>query len=180
MPIFSAPEAEKRRRKSGVFLTENSDRTLDRTRSRVDLRVRSAQVEDTRSAPRVCDRTLVWPDQRSDQFTWTQRKGARPARPRVPETGASGRAPRGAERGVELIRHAARPVTCDSTRPIARGALWTLIERRVQRVRSNGEASSVTATALTDSHCYYLSYSDRTCLVTLTCASGHLIFHCDV
>jgi hypothetical protein len=84
----------------------------------------------------------------SGQFTWVQRKGVRPAHPRVPGTGASGRAPRGAERGVELIGRVARPVTCDRTHPIARGALWTPIGRQVQRVRSNGEAGPVTATGL--------------------------------
>jgi hypothetical protein len=84
----------------------------------------------------------------SGQFTWVQKKGARPARLRVPRTGASGRAPRGAERGVELIGRAARPVTCDRTRLITRGALWTPIGRRVQRVQSNGEAGPVTAMTL--------------------------------
>jgi hypothetical protein len=81
---------------------------------------------------------------------------------------------------VELIGRVARPVTCDWMRPITREALWTPIGRREQRVRSNGEASSVTATALTDSHYYYLSYSDRMRPVTLTGASGHHVFHCGV
>jgi hypothetical protein len=74
----------------------------------------------------------------------------------------------------------ARPVTCDRTCLIARGALWTPIESRVQRVRSNGEARPVTAMALSNAHCYYLSCSDRTRPVTLTGASGHHDFHCDV
>jgi hypothetical protein len=59
----------------------------------------------------------------------------------------------------------ARPVTCDRTRPIARGALWTPIEHWVQRVRSNGEARPVTTTALPDVHCCCLSCSDQTRLV---------------
>jgi hypothetical protein len=37
------------------------DRTLHRTRSRLDQRVRSVHSV---SVPRVSDRTLVWPDQR--------------------------------------------------------------------------------------------------------------------
>jgi hypothetical protein len=176
--LFStAPEAEKWRCKSGVFLTENSDRTLDRTRSRVDLRVRSAQVEG-RGVARLGFMTRRWSGltSASSQFTWAQRKGTRPACPRVPGTGASGRVPRGAERGVELIGRAAYPVTCDRTCPIAWGALWTPIGCRVQRVRSYGEAGPVTAMTLSDSRCYYLSCSDR----TLTGASGHLVFHYDI
>jgi hypothetical protein len=70
---------------------ENSDRTLDRTRSRVDLRVRLAQVEG-RGATRLGFVTGCWSGLTSvsGQFTWAQRKGARPARPRVHGTGASG------------------------------------------------------------------------------------------
>jgi hypothetical protein len=71
----------------------------------------------------------------------------------------------------------ARPITSDRTRPIARGALWTPIGRRVLRVRSIGEARPVTTTALSDSHCYCLSYSDWTRPVTLISASGHHVFH---
>jgi hypothetical protein len=74
----------------------------------------------------------------------------------------------------------ARPVMCDQTRLIAQGALWTPIGRWVQRVRSSGEARPVMAMALFDAHCYYLSCSDRTRLVTLTGASGHHVFHYDV
>jgi hypothetical protein len=62
---------------------------------------------------------------------------------------------------------AACPVTCDKTRLIAWGALWTLIGHRVQRIRSNGEAGPITATALSDTHCCCLSYSDRTRLVIM-------------
>jgi hypothetical protein len=104
-------------------------------------------------------------------------KGLQPARH---GTGASGQAPKGAERGEERIGRAARPVTGDRTRPIARGALWTPIGHWVQCVRSYGEAGPVTATALSDSHCYCLSCSYRTCPITLTGASGHHVFHGDV
>jgi hypothetical protein len=97
----------------------------------------------------------------------------RPARPRVPGTGAFGRAPRGAERGVEMIGRATRPVTCDQTRLIARGALWTSIGRRVQRVWSYGEASPVTTMTLS------LTRAVIVCLV-VTGASGHHVFHCDI
>jgi hypothetical protein len=77
---------------------------------------------------------------------------------------------------VELIGHVAHPVTCDRTRPVMVGALWTLTECRVQRVRSNAEARPVMAMAPSDAHCCCLSYSDRTCPVTLTGASGHHVF----
>jgi hypothetical protein len=75
---------------------------------------------------------------------------------------------------------AACPVTCDRTRPIARGALWTPIGHWGQRVRSNGVARPITATTLCDMHCCCLSCNDRTRLVSLTSASGHHDFHCAV
>jgi hypothetical protein len=75
---------------------------------------------------------------------------------------------------------AARPVTCDRTRSIARGALWTPIRRQVQRVQLNGVVRPVTATTLFDAHYCCLSCSDRTRLVSLTGASGHHDFHCVV
>jgi hypothetical protein len=59
-----------------------------------------------------------------------------PARPVPHGTGASGRAPRGVERGEELIGRAARSVTRNQTRPVAMGALWTAIGRWHCRVRS--------------------------------------------
>jgi hypothetical protein len=76
----------------------------------------------------------------------------RPARPVPHGTGAFGRAPRGAERGEELIGRAVCPVTCDWTRPVAVGALWTPTGRRVQRVRSYGEARPIMATTLSLTH----------------------------
>jgi hypothetical protein len=111
----------------------------------------------------------------------TRAKGGRgPARPVPRGTGASDRTPIGTVLDVELIRRTVRPVTCDRTRPVAVGALWIPTARRVQRVRSNGEVHLVTATTLSDIHCYCLSCSDRTRPVTLTGASGHHVFHCVV
>jgi hypothetical protein len=65
------------------FSLKNSDRTLDQTWSRVDLRVRSALVEG-RGAPRLGFVTRRWSGltSASGQFTWAQRKGARRARDR--------------------------------------------------------------------------------------------------
>jgi hypothetical protein len=85
-------------------------------------------------------------------------------------TGASGRSPRGAERGEGLIGRAARS--------IAVGALWTPTGRRVQRVRSDGEACLITATATYDAHCSHLSCSDQTHPVTLTGAFGQHVLQC--
>jgi hypothetical protein len=103
--------------------------------------------------------------------------GHRPACPVPHGTGASGRTPIGTVLDVELIGHAACPVTCDRTHPIVLGALRTPIEHRVQSVRSSSEARPVTATSLSNAHCCCLSCSDRTRLVTLTSASGHHVFH---
>jgi hypothetical protein len=44
-------------------------------------------------------------------------------------TGASGQAPRGVERGKELIGRAARPVTRERMRLVVIGALWTVTGR---------------------------------------------------
>jgi hypothetical protein len=108
------------------------------------------------------------------------REGRGPARPVPHGTGASGNAPSG-QRVSQCRSYAvACPVTCDRTCPIARGALWTLIERRVQRVRSNGVARPVSAMALSDAHCCCLSCSDQMRPVTLIGASGHHVFHCIV
>jgi hypothetical protein len=92
-------------------------------------------------------------------------------------TGASGQAPRGAVFDVETIGRVARPVTCDRTRPVTVGDLWTLTGRRVQRVRSNTEVRPVMATATSEAHCSRLSCSDQTHIVTLTGASGQHILH---
>jgi hypothetical protein len=87
MPISTAPEAEKRRRKSGVFFAE---------KHQPDAGPDAVQDGPARpvSAPRVCDRTLVWPDQlvRSAHLGTEERctQNARPARPLVLGTGASG------------------------------------------------------------------------------------------
>jgi hypothetical protein len=108
------------------------------------------------------------------------REGRGPARLVPRGTGASGRTTIGVVLDEELIGRVARPVTCDRTRLVTMGALWTLTGRWVQRVRSNDEARLVMATTLSDAHCYCLSYSDRTRPVTLTGASGHHVFLCDV
>jgi hypothetical protein len=76
-----------------------------------------------RSAPRVCDWTLVWPDQHVQSVHLGAEKGMQPMRLVPHGTSASGWEPRGAERGEELIERVARPVMCDRTRPITRGAL---------------------------------------------------------
>jgi hypothetical protein len=64
--LFStAPEAEKPRQKSGVFLLKKRQPNAGPD---------AVQGGPTRpvSAPRVCDRTLVWPDQR----VWSVHLGA--------------------------------------------------------------------------------------------------------
>jgi hypothetical protein len=176
--LFSiAPEVEIEGESPVCFSLKNSDRTW----SRVDLRVRSAQVKG-RGAAHLGFVTGRWSGltSASSQFTWAQRKGAQPARPVPHGTGASGRSPRGAERGEGLIRPVACPVACDRTCSVAVGALWTPTGRHVQRVRSNGGARPVTATTLSNARCYCLSCSDRTRPVTLTGKSGHHVFHCVV
>jgi hypothetical protein len=111
-------------------------------------------------------------------FAAVRRASVRVCNRRV--TGASGQAPRGAEPDVEPIGRAARPVTCDRTCPVTCdrtcpvvvGALWTPTGRRVQRVRSNAEARPVTATVTSDAHCFHLSCSDRTRLVSTFCTAS--------
>jgi hypothetical protein len=65
------------------FSLKNSDRTLDQTRSRVDLRVLSTLVEG-RGAARLGFVTERWSGLTSvsGQFTWAERKGARRAHDR--------------------------------------------------------------------------------------------------
>jgi hypothetical protein len=110
--LFSiAPKARKGGESPKCFSLKNSNRTLNWTRSRFD---QMRPVSSTRRGH------------------W----GLQPARSVPHGTGASGRAPRGAERGEELIGRAARPVTCDRTPPVMVEALWTPTGRRVQRVRS--------------------------------------------
>jgi hypothetical protein len=112
----------------------------------------------------------------SGQFTWAQRKGA------------FGRAPRGAECGEELIGRAARPITCDRTRPVAVGALWTPTGRRVQRVRSLRGARPVGASraqALCDRRVRLIGRRirsiafDRWCAVAVGGSSGRGCFQED-
>jgi hypothetical protein len=59
MPFFHCAGGEKRWRKSGVFVSENCNRTLDRTQSRVDLRVRSVQIAGRDAREKVTD-WRVW------------------------------------------------------------------------------------------------------------------------
>jgi hypothetical protein len=118
------------------------DRTLHRTRSRFD-RTRPVSSQQL-SGARVCDRTLVWPDQRVlSILLCTEEKSARPARPVPNGTGVSGQASRRAERSGVTIGRAACPVTYDRTRPVVLGAYWTPTGRGVQRVRSFSRARPI-------------------------------------
>jgi hypothetical protein len=121
------------------FSMKNSDRTLDRTWSRVDLHVRSALV-DGRGATRLGFVTGRWSGLTSEsgQFTWAQRKGARRTCDRRVRWSL------GPERPVSNATRSdavARPVTCDRTRPVIVGALWTPTGCRVKRVRSRQRLS---------------------------------------
>jgi hypothetical protein len=114
-------------------------------------------------------RSLWWPDAAPDAVTIS---------PDV--SGKFFTAVRGAQLVIELTGHVTHPVTCDRTRPVAVGALWTLTGHRVQRVRSNAEARPVMATVTSDTHCSCLSCSDQTRPITLTGASGQHVLHCVV
>jgi hypothetical protein len=57
------------------------------------------------------------------------RDGRGPVRPVPHGTGASGKTLIGAVHDEELIGRVVRPVTCDRTRPVAMGALWTVTGR---------------------------------------------------
>jgi hypothetical protein len=101
------------------FSLKNSDRTLDRMRSRVDLRVWSAQVE-SRGAARLGFVTGRWfgLTSASGQFTWAQRKGTQPVRPRVPETGAFGHV------RPDASDRAGSSLDSDRTPSAARSVIW--------------------------------------------------------
>jgi hypothetical protein len=89
------------------------------------------------SAPRVDDRTLVWPDQRVrsvHRCTKAQRA-----------TGASGQASRGAESSDVMIGREARPVMYDRTCPVVEGAYWTQTGRWHCRIRSFARVCPVVA-----------------------------------
>jgi hypothetical protein len=138
----------------------------------------------------------------SSQFTCAQKQSARPARPVLHGTGASGQASRGVESAGVMIERGARPVMYDQTRPVVEGAYWTqtgrwhcrvrsllrglvvLNDRRVrsvdQHVRSYARARPVIAMVTSDAHCSRLSCSDRTRPVTPTGASGHHDLNCVV
>jgi hypothetical protein len=78
-----------------------------------------------------------------------------PARPVPRGTRASGRAPRGVERGEELIGRAAHPVTRNRTRSVTMGALWTTIGRwhcHVWSLRGACPVGASLAQALCDRH----------------------------
>jgi hypothetical protein len=79
----------------------------------------------------------------SGQFTCAQKHSARPARPVLHGTGASGQASTGAESAGVMIGREARPVMYDRTRPVVMGAYWTLTGRQVGRVRSYARARPV-------------------------------------
>jgi hypothetical protein len=116
------------------------DRTLHRTRSRFDQRVRSVHSVST---PRVSDRTLVWPDQRVRSVhlcTEAERATGASGPSRV---GTSGQASRGAESAGVMIGRGAHPVMYDRTRPVVQGAYWTQTGRWLCRVRSYGRAHPV-------------------------------------
>jgi hypothetical protein len=61
----------------------------------------------------------------SGQFTCAQKQSARPARPVLHGTGASGQASRRAENSEVVIGRAAHPVMYDRTHPVVEGAYWT-------------------------------------------------------
>jgi hypothetical protein len=158
MPIFHCAEGEKRWQKSGVFNSE---------KLQPDVVPDAVQGGPARPVS-------------SNRRQRRTREGHGPTRPVPCRSGASGHTPNGQRVSQCRLHAGARPVTCDRTRPIARGALWTPIRRRVQRVRSNGVARPVMATALSDAHCCYLSCSDQMRPVTLTGVSGHHDFYCVV
>jgi hypothetical protein len=140
-------------------------------------------VSHRKTVTRHCgrsDRTRLPCPVSSNRRQTHTREGHGPVRLVPRGTITSGRTPISIVNDEELIGHAARLVTCDGTRPIAMGALWTPIGRRVQHVRSFGEVHPVTAMFLSTTHCCCLSCSDRTRPVTLTGASGHHVFHCVV
>jgi hypothetical protein len=140
MPIFHCTRGEKRWQKFGVFISEKLQPDADPD---------AVQVGPARPVS-------------SNHRQRRTREGHGPARLGPCGTGASDHAPRGQRVSQCRSDVVARPVTCHRTRLITRGALWTLIGHRVQRVRSNGVAHSVTTTTLSDVHCCCLSYSDRT------------------
>jgi hypothetical protein len=111
------------------FSLKNSDRTLDRMRSRVDLRVQLAQVEG-RGAVRLGFVIGRWSGltSPSGQFTWAQRKGARRTRDRRVHWSPGPERPVSNTTRLDAVAH---PVTCDRPRPVAVGALWTPTGRRV-------------------------------------------------
>jgi hypothetical protein len=158
MPIFYCARGEKRWQKSRVFISKKLQP--------------DAGPDAVQGGP-ACPVS-------SNRRQRRTREGHGPARPVPRGTRASGHASSGQRVSQCRSDAVARPVTCDQTRPITQGALWTPIGRQVQHVRSNGVARPVTTTALSDTHCCCLSCSDRTCPVTLTGASDHHVFHCVV
>jgi hypothetical protein len=102
----------------------------------------------------------------SGQFTCAQKQSARPARPVLHGTGASGQAFRRAENSEVVIRRAARPVTYDRTRPVVEGAYWTQTRRWHCRVRSFARAHPVIALRAR-------GVARSACPVILTSAFGH-------
>jgi hypothetical protein len=114
MPIFHCTRGKKRWRKSEVFISKKLQP--------------DAGPDAARGGP-VCPVS-------SNRRQRRTREGRGPARPVPHGTGASGHAPSGQRMSQCQSDTGACPVTCDRTRPITRGSLWTLIGRRVQRIRS--------------------------------------------
>jgi hypothetical protein len=137
---------------------KNVNRTLDRTQSRVDLRVRSAQVEG-RGATHLGFVTGRWSGltSASGQFTWAQRKGARRTRDQRVRWSSGPECP-----VSNATRSDTRHVRSRVTRLVRSvGAYWTPTGCQVQRVLSNARARPVTAVT-SDAHCLRLSCCDRT------------------
>jgi hypothetical protein len=129
--LFSiTPEARKGGESPECLFLKNFNRTLDRTRSRMDLRVRSALVEG-RGTARLGFVTGRWSGltSASGQFTWAQRKGACRAR----------------DRRVRRSPGPERLVSYDLCGLVARRdrTLWRVRSRAIGRVRSCGELSGL-------------------------------------
>jgi hypothetical protein len=143
----SLPPVELARRDSGVF---KELKYLFSTTLEVG---EETEANGGHSGDWTLNRTQSW-------FDWTRPVSSTQPRLLGFATGASGQAPRGVARGVELIGRAARPVTRDRMRPVVEGAYWTLTGRWHCRVRSLRGARPV------------MSLRARCCVID---ASGHFL-----